>query len=118
MHSPVKNLLKLYTIIIFISSTGSLFSGGILERYRGSVQEKMLDEQIKKYRAYSKKNAQTFGKAYMKDPNYDRHVGLEKLRKVIPNSQTRDRIPEYRLKAGLKPPAPKLNKYFSKPPRK
>jgi hypothetical protein len=114
----MKKLPKLLTIITFISTTGSLFSGGILERYRGSVQEKMLDEQIKNYRAYAKKNAQTFGKAYMNDPNYNRHVGLEKLRKVMPNSQTRDRIPEYRLKAGLKPPAPQLNPYFNKPPRR
>jgi hypothetical protein len=109
---------KFYTVIFYISITGSLFSTSILERYRGSIQEKQLDQQIKNYRAYAKKNAMTFGKEYMKDPNYDRHVGLEKLRKVIPNSQSRDRVPEYRIKAGMKPPAPKLNPYFSKPPRR
>ena len=114
----MKKLPNLSTIIIFISTTGSLFSGGILERYRGSVQEKKLDQQIKNYRAYAKKNALTFGRDFKHLPNYDRHVGLEKLRKVIPNSQTRDRIPEYRLKAGLKPPAPQLNPYFNKPPRR
>lgn len=109
---------KFYKIIFFISITGPLFSGGILERYRGSIQEKQLDQQIKNYRAYAKKNAQAFGRDYMSDQNYDRHVGLQKLRKVIPNSQNSDRIPEYRLKAGLRPPAPKLNPYFSKPPRR
>ena len=107
-----------FSFILFISTTGSLFSGGILEMYRGSIQEKMLDQQIKNYRAYAKKNAETFGRAYMNHPNYDRHVGLEKLRKVMPSSQSRDRVPAYRLKAGLKPPAPKLNPYFSKPPRR
>ena len=114
----MKKLPKLLNIITFISTTGSLFSGGILERYRGSVQEKMLDQQIKNYRAYAKKNALTFGRDFKNLPNYYRHVGLEKLRKVMPKSQTRDRLPEYRLKAGLKPPAPQLNPYFKKLPRR
>ena len=109
---------KLNVVILFISTTGSLFSGGILERYRGSIQEKMLDQQIKNYRAYAKKNALTFGRDFKHLPNYDRHVGLEKLRKVIPDSQSRDRVPEYRIKTGLKPPPPMLNPYFSKPPRR
>ena len=109
---------KLNVVILFISTTGFLFSGGILERYRGSIQEKMLDQQIKNYRAYAKKNALTFGRDFKHLPNYDRHVGLEKLRKVIPDSQSRDRVPEYRIKAGLKPPPPMLNPYFSKPPRR
>ncbi len=109
---------KLNVVILFISTTGSLFSGGILERYRGSIQEKMLDQQIKNYRAYAKKNALTFGRDFKHLPNYDRHVGLEKLRKVIPDPQSRDRVPEYRIKAGLKPPPPMLNPYFSKPPRR
>ena len=109
---------KLNVVILFISTTGSLFSGGILERYRGSIQEKMLDQQIKNYRAYAKKNALTFGRDFKHLPNYDRHVGLEKLRKVIPDSQSRDRVPEYRIKAGLKPPPLMLNPYFSKPPRR
>ena len=97
---------KLNVVILFISTTGSLFSGGILERYRGSIQEKMLDQQIKNYRAYAKKNALTFGRDFKHLPNYDRHVGLEKLRKVIPDSQSRDRVPEYRIKAGLNHPRP------------
>ena len=111
-------LPNIFTFLLFTSFAGPLFSGGILERYRGSVQEKKLDQQIKNYRAYAKKNALTFGRDFKHLPNYDRHVGLGKLRKVIPNSQTRDRISEYRLKAGLKSPALQLNPYFNKPPRR
>ena len=33
-------LPNIFTFLLFISFAGPLFSGGILERYRGSVQEK------------------------------------------------------------------------------
>ena len=86
--------------------------------YRGSVHERLLDQQIKNYRAYAAKNAQTFGKEFKHLPNFDRHVCLEKLRKVIPASQNHENIPGYRFKAGLKAPGPTLNTFSIKPPRR
>ena len=73
------------------------------------MQERALDAQIKAYREYAKKNASTFGGAYSDDPNYDRHVGLNKLRRVLPSHVNKDTIPQWRTKSGAKQPHPKLN---------
>ena len=54
-------------------------------------------------------NAETFGRHFKHLPNYDRHVGLEKLRRVLPNHANKDNIPAWRTTAGSKQPHPKLN---------
>lgn len=99
---------------LLISLSLSLFANfasaaSILEMYRGSIQEKMLDAQIKAYRSKAILNAKTFGGAYSNDPNYNRHVGLEKLRKVLPSHVNKDNIPAWRTKKGGRQPHPKLN---------
>jgi hypothetical protein len=101
-----------YLKVLFLSLaifTSHVLSANLLEMYRGSVQEKMLDAQIKAYKPFAQRNAQTFGRDFKHLPNYDRHVGLEKLRKVVPNGSSKDNIPEWRTKAGSKQPHPKLN---------
>ena len=96
----------LLAMTLFVSSS---YSKSILEMYRGSSQERLLDAQIQAYRGYAIKNAKTFGREYSNVPNYNRHVGLNKLRKVLPNHVNRDNIPEWRTKKGVKQPPPKLN---------
>jgi hypothetical protein len=102
----ILNYILLFAFSFFASP---LFGKSILEMYRGSVQEKMLDEQIARYRKHAKMNAETFGRHFKHLPNYDRHVGLEKLRRVLPNHANKDNIPAWRTTAGSKQPHPKLN---------
>lgn len=89
---------------------------GLLGIYRGKAQERQIDKQIQQYRPYAKKNAETFGEDAKLEPNFDRHVNLHEIQKVTPSLQSRDRVPEYRTKAGIKPPQAPLNPLFSKPP--
>ena len=53
----ILNYILLFVFSLFASP---LFGKSILEMYRGSVQEKMLDEQIARYRKHAKMNAETF----------------------------------------------------------
>jgi len=89
----------------------------LLEIYRDNAQERQIDKQIQQYHPYAKKNAEAFGEDAKLDPNFDRHVNLQEIQKVTPSSQSRDRVPEYRTKAGIKPPQALLNPLFSKPLR-
>jgi hypothetical protein len=91
---------------------------GLLGIYRGKAQERQIDKQIQQYRPYAKKNAEAFGEDAKSDPNFNRHVNLHEIQKVTPGWQSRDRVPEYRTKAGVKPPQAPLNPYFSKPPKR
>ena len=98
-------LSKISTILSLLCILNSTATASILERYRGSVQESRLDEQIRKYREKAALNAKVFGRGYTHRPGYDRHVGLEKLRKPLPSHIKKDAVPLHRLKAGLKAPA-------------
>jgi len=100
--------------LILVCSLNGAKGAGLLERYRGSPQEILLDQQIARYKARAAENARVFGKDFNHLPGYDRHVGLEKLRKPLPRYVKKDIVPVYRLRAGLKPPAPKLIKFRKK----
>ena len=100
--------------LIIVCSLNAAEGAGLLERYRGSPQETLLDQQIARYKSQAALNARVFGKDFKHLPGYDRHVGLEKLRKPLPRHVKKDVVPVYRLKAGLKPPAPKLIKFGKK----
>ena len=89
---------------------------GILQIYRSNQQERQIDKQIQQYRPYAKKNAETFGEDAKLEPNFDRNENLHEIQKITPSSQSRDRVPEYRTKPGIKPPQAPLNPLFSKPP--
>jgi len=99
--------LSKITISVLLPCIVSLAPGAsILERYRGSTQEARLDEQIRNYREKAALNAKVFGRGHTHLPGYDRHVGLEKLRKPLPAHVKKDVVPLHRVKAGLKAPSP------------
>ena len=85
--------------------------------YEGSIHERMLDEQVRNYSAYAKKNAQDFGRAHIFKPNDDHHMSLKKMKKIIPDSSRLKIAPANRLKADMQRPAPKLNPYFAQVPK-
>lgn len=85
--------------------------------YEGSIHERMLDEQVRNYRAYAKKNAQTFGRAHINKPHDDHHASLTKLSKIMPKLPKPKITPVHRLKSDMQKPAPKLNSYFAQVPR-
>jgi hypothetical protein len=97
-------LFKITTLLL--CSMGASLEASILERYRGSTQEARLDEQIRNYREKAALNAKVFGRGHTHRPGYDRHVGLEKLRKPLPAHVKKDVVPLHRVKAGLKAPSP------------
>ena len=97
--------LSKITIAVLLPCIVSLAPGaGILERYRGSPQETRLDEQIRNYREKAALNAKVFGRGHTHRPGYDRHIGLEKLRKPLPAHVKKEVVPLHRVKAGLKAP--------------
>jgi hypothetical protein len=53
-------------VFILLLSSQATYSTGLLERYRGSQQEKALDAQIKAYRKSAINNMKTFGPAGLK----------------------------------------------------
>jgi hypothetical protein len=56
-------LFHIVTLAILVTVNNVAFASpsSLLERYRGSHQERALDAQIKAYRPYALKNARTFG---------------------------------------------------------
>ena len=56
-------LFRIVTLAILANVNNVAFASpsSLLERYRGSHQERALDAQIKAYRPYALKNARTFG---------------------------------------------------------
>ncbi len=105
-------LFKITTLLL--CSTGASLEASILERYRGSPQETRLDEQIRIYREKAALNAKVFGRGHTHRPGYDRHIGLEKLRKPLPAHVKKDVLPLHRVKAGLKAPPPMPMKFDKK----
>ena len=97
--------LSKITIAVLLPCIVCPLEAGILERYRGSPQETRLDEQIRNYRKAAL-NAKVFGRGHTHRPGYDRHIGLEKLRKPLPAHLKNGVVPAHRLKAGLKAPPP------------
>ena len=97
---------KFTPVLVLLCSMGASLEAGILERYRGSPQEALLDKQIGNYRDKAVLNANVFGRGRTHRPGYDRHIGLEKLRKPLPAHLKNDVVPAHRLKAGLKAPPP------------
>lgn len=53
-------------VFILLLSSQATYSTGLLERYRGSQEEKALDAQIKAYRKSAINNMKTFGPAGLK----------------------------------------------------
>jgi hypothetical protein len=107
-------LSKISTILSLLCIVNSAPAASILDRYRGSVQESRLDEQIRNYREKAALNAKVFGRGHTHRAGYDRHVGLEKLRKPLPAHVKKDAVPLHRVKAGLNAPPPKPLKYDKK----
>jgi len=100
-------LSKISTILSILCILNSTAAASILDRYRGSVQESRLDEQIRNYREKAGLNAKVFGRGHTHRPGYNRHVGLEKLRKPLPAHVKKDVVPLHRVKAGRKASSPK-----------
>ena len=107
-------LSKISTILSLLCMLNSTVAASILDRYRGSVQESRLDEQIRNYREKAALNAKVFGRGHTHRPGYDRHIGLEKLRKPLPAHVKKDVLPLHRVKAGLKAPPPMPIKFDKK----
>ena len=107
--------LSKITIALLLPCIVSLAPGAsILERYRGSPQEARLDEQIRNYREKARLNAKVFGRGHTHRAGYDRHIGIQGLRKPLPAHVKKDAVPLHRLKAGLKAPPPKPLKFDKK----
>ena len=107
--------LSKITIAVLLPCIVSLAPGAsILERYRGSTQETRLDEQIRNYREKARLNAKVFGRGHTHRAGYDRHIGLQRLRKPLPPHVKKDAVPLHRLKAGLKAQPPKPLKFDKK----
>ena len=107
-------LSRISTILSLLCILSSTAAASVLDRYRGSVQESRLDEQIRNYREKAALNAKVFGRGHTHRPGYDRHVGIQKLRKPLPAHLKKEAVPLYRVKAGLNVPPPKPLKYHKK----
>ena len=114
---PFIRFSNLIFFLFFFFLTDLLFSEDILEMYEGSIHERMLDEQVRNYRAYAKKNAKTFGRAHINKPHDDHHTSLTKLSKIMPKLPKPKITPVHQLKSDMQKPAPKLNSYFAQVPR-
>ena len=107
-------LSKISIVLSLLCLGNSAVAASILDRYRGSAQESRLDEQIRNYREKAALNAKVFGRGHTHRPGYDRHIGLEKLRKPLPAHVKKDVVPLHRVKAGLKAPPPMPLKFDKK----
>ena len=102
---------KIFSAFLFVfTNTGE--AADLLERYRGSPQEILLDQQTRNYRAKAALNAKSFGRGFTHRPGYDRHIGLEKLRKPLPRKTNREVIPISRIASTPKSSDPKSVKFI------
>lgn len=89
-----KNQNSNYTtqlVFILLLSSQAAYSTSLLERYRGSHQEKALDAQIKAYRKSAINNMKTFGPAGLKSfdlPLKNRALILEAEVEIKANKPT------------------------------
>lgn len=107
-------LSRISTVLSLLCIVNSAPAVSVLDRYRGSVQESRLDEQIRNYREKAALNAKVFGRGHTHRPGYDRQVGIQKLRKPLPAHLKKEAVPLHRVKAGLNAPPPKPLKYDKK----
>lgn len=107
-------LSKISIVLSLLCLVNSAVAASILDRYRGSAQESRLDEQIRNYREKARLNAKVFGRGHTHRAGYDRHIGIQGLRKPLPAHVKKDAVPLHRLKAGLKAPPPKPLKFDKK----